>query len=165
MENCTSSGGGGSGSNPSVKAYKATQEEVTGLPSLQGSEKQVKWANDIRQEAFNTFDTLSDKMSRGIDGQNRQMYYPESGDDITIPMDSINATKKALSKYLSGETSAENIIKIRGAIDYDSISKLVDGVTLAKKKAKASGKVSALTDDMIYKFVKMRIDSHKLGTG
>lgn len=78
-------------------------------------------------------------------------------DDNKAILAEIEPTRKAMKKLFNSQTSAKAIIDGKNTLGYSEIKKLVTDIKAARDKAKAMGKASAFTDDMIYRYVKLKI--------
>lgn len=97
------------------------------LPTLSGSERQIKWANDIRDEAL----TSASFIVRDA-GSKLGLYAPNS-----VPAVSVSAAKemrKQLIEGLSKVTSASKIIDNRNSLSYDSLLRIAGSLQNRKNK-------------------------------
>lgn len=102
----------------------------TPLPTLRGSERQVSWANDIRDTAYGQLDA----MERAIDRFESQMRgAPRTRDGKTAAEDlagytraNIRTVRAELNDTLSGVTEARTIIDQRNNLSASRIRSLVE---------------------------------------
>lgn len=55
---------GGRGANSGLEKQKSQKIDFSGLPDLQGTEKQIAWAEDIRRNAINTINNNIERMEK-----------------------------------------------------------------------------------------------------
>ena len=91
--------GGNSGLSPKGGSVK--------FPELQGSEKQVEWANRIRQEAMDTIEHQIQWHKETIPQR------PYDKDYLEASLESYKEIKKAISDTFSSVNEASKIIEIR----------------------------------------------------
>lgn len=113
-----SSGGGGSRAS---------------LPALQGSERQVSWANDIRDTAYAQLDAMDRTLDR-MEQQARQTSWVstaaqarrEAEDLAGFSRQSVRTVRAEVNDTLSGITSASAIINNRERLTASRIRSLVE---------------------------------------
>lgn len=143
--------------NSSKEAYEAVRAEITGLPKLQGSEKQVAWANDIRERAFNYLnDVAYNTAHMGTDIRTKEELWNPMTDDRKATFDEINPVRKAMKRVFDSQTSARAIIDARDHLEYDDIKKIVSDIKTARANAREKGAEAQLTNDMIQIYFKRK---------
>ena len=105
----SSSGMGGGGSRSGSR----------NLPNLSGSEKQVKWANDIRGSALDTIE-LNIKSSRDYLKRFKNDF------DSQVKVDLYESARETYLKKLRSVTSAKDIIDNRNLYDGQRIVNTID---------------------------------------
>lgn len=116
--------GGRGGSGTRAGAGRAA------LPALTGSERQVSWANDIRDTAYGQLDAMDRNLDR-LEAQTKG--YPRTRDGRTAAEDlagytreSIRTVRSELNDTLSSVTSAKTIIDQRDNLSASRVRNLVD---------------------------------------
>lgn len=87
-----------------------TEAQEANMPALTGSEKQVKWAEDIRESVLREADRLVEDAARGQSGEWWRM---SGSDDRAVSLQSAFAARQDAINTLSGVTSAKQIIDLR----------------------------------------------------
>lgn len=100
------------------------------LPTLRGSDRQVAWANDIRDTAYGQLDAMDRTLDR-LESQTKG--YPRTRDGRTAAEDlagftraSVRTVRAELNDALSGVTSAKTIIDQRDNLSAGRIRNLVN---------------------------------------
>lgn len=115
-------GGGGGGTN-----YTAAQEAK--MPSLSGSEKQVSWANDIRNRVLSAADHLVEDAARGEKGEFWRMA-KSSADAVSLK--SAEKARADVVNALQNVKSAKQIIDNRQSLTKDSVVKIAKSIDRAE---------------------------------
>lgn len=89
--------------------YKENKKEGIKMVELKGSEKQVKWANDIRQELINNLESKRNEIISENNSCTLQKW-------IEIDIDTFDLVIKAFSNI----SSAKYFIEIRRRCDYNA---------------------------------------------
>ena len=104
------------------------------LPALQGSERQVSWANDIRETAYSALDGLDrtlDRIERDVrrgslaEGRTNAQIQRTAEDMAGFSRQSIRTVRAELNDTLSTVTSARTIIDQRDNLSANRIVNLV----------------------------------------
>lgn len=118
------------------------------LPTLTGSEKQISWANDIREQAYIQLDALDRTISRikkdvsKRGGMSKNAIKKEAESLAGFSESSIKTVRSELNDTLSKITSAKTIIDQRNNLSPDSIRQLVTmefntgAISAARKRRK-----------------------------
>lgn len=116
------------GAGTGKATFQSQKVDFSGLPELQGSEKQVKWAEQIRSNVINT---INDNIERMENSENRSFYKP-----------SIEAFKEIGEKVNTmlrqpPGAKASNIIDRRNsALDVDRILSMANSLADEKRRNK-----------------------------
>ncbi len=114
-------GRGGSSGLSNVKSQKSSLIDISKMPDLTGSEKQVKWASDIREKAVQ-------KINSALKFYEDRM---KSNPKIETYEDEVSATReirKTMEAVFSQTTSAAKIIENRGLFDERRISNEIENL-------------------------------------
>lgn len=118
-------GGRGGASGLSAKNQKIS---FKGLPTLKGSEKQVKWAEQIRNNAIDT-------INRNIDLANEKIKkYPSAQKIYQNQIESLQEIGKQLKEVLLKVSNASQIIEKRHIFDSSRILDEASKIEQRKKK-------------------------------
>lgn len=118
-------GGRGGTSGLSSKNQKIS---FKGLPTLKGSEKQVKWAEQIRNNAIDT-------INRNIDLANERIKkYPSAQKKYQNEIESLQEIGKQLKEVLLKVSNASQIIEKRHIFDSSRILDEASKIEQRKKK-------------------------------
>ena len=112
-------GGRGGASGLSAKNQKISPK---GLPTLNGSEKQVQWAEQIRKNAI---DTINNE---------RIKKYPSNQKNYQSDIESLQEIGKQLKEVLSKISNASQIIEKRNIFESSRILDEVSKIKQRKKK-------------------------------
>lgn len=111
--------GGRGGSSGMSKGYGSYRINASSMPKLSGSEKQVSWANQIRESAINTVNknierALNEEKRSGLNGlfRNKIKAFEEIG--------------RQLEGGFKGKTSASWIIENRGQFSSSRILRIAN---------------------------------------
>nr|DAL64440.1 MAG TPA_asm: hypothetical protein [Caudoviricetes sp.] len=122
---CCAMGGRGGASGLSTKNQKIS---FKGLPTLKGSEKQVKWAEQIRDNAINT-------VNRNIDLANERIKkYPSAQKKYQNEIESLQEIGKQLKEVLLKVSNASQIIEKRHIFESSRILDEASKIEQRKKK-------------------------------
>nr|DAY85782.1 MAG TPA: hypothetical protein [Caudoviricetes sp.] len=122
---CCAMGGRGGASGLSAKNQKIS---FKGLPTLKGSEKQVKWAEQIRNNAIDT-------INRNIDLANERIKkYPSAQKKYQNEIESLQEIGKQLKEVLLKVSNASQIIEKRHIFDSSRILDEASKIEQRKKK-------------------------------
>lgn len=117
--------GGSSGLSPKGGSVK--------FPELQGSEKQVKWANQIREDAM---DTINSQIQRHKDMIPQRPY---DKDYLEASLESYKEIKKAISDTFSSVKEASKIIDNRSKFSPSRIQDIARKSAEEKVRKKMRG--------------------------
>ena len=118
-------GGRGGASGLSAKNQKISPK---GLPTLNGSEKQVQWAEQIRKNAIDT-------INKNIDLANERIKkYPSNQKNYQSDIESLQEIGKQLKEVLSKISNASQIIEKRNIFESSRILDEVSKIKQRKKK-------------------------------
>lgn len=120
--------GGSSGLNSASGRTKSQKVDFSGLPELQGSEKQVKWAEQIRSNVINTINNNIERMEKS---ENRS-YYKPSIDAFKEIGEKVNA----MLRQPPGVKASNIIDKRNSALDVDRILSMVHDLERKKRSEK-----------------------------
>lgn len=129
----------------SYKLMLAAQEEAPKMAALNGSEKQVSWAEDIRTNAFGQLNSEASRTivaGRQLNSNDIAMFKPLT-DDRRAVLEEIPKFRKGLTNILANETNASKIIDMRDSLDGNSISNAVNKIAQARSQAKAQASTNA----------------------
>ena len=131
------SGIGGGGNTPQAMSKKGayTAADKAGFPTLSGSEKQVEWASNIRNNAMLEIDNYVRRTT--IAGRNTmtgEVFYNELTPELKTRVEAAVNIKSALKEYFGSEASASTIIGGRGALNQQSVKNMIDGQVAVKQK-------------------------------
>ncbi len=118
-----SSGGGGRGGGGG--GGLSSMADTKGLPALQGSEKQVAWANDIRDKKFASYKEHAQILEDANKGKGW------GGTKEQLKTDTTNA--RAGLKYVRGQTSAKFWIDNRDRGPLNDITWLGERINAGKR--------------------------------
>lgn len=118
-------GSSGLGSKGSGR-IKSQKVDFSGLPELQGSEKQVKWAEQIRSNVINTINNNIERMEKS---ENRDYYKPS-----IEAFKEIGEKVNAMLRQPPGAKAANIIDRRNSTFDVDRVLSMVHD--LAEKKRK-----------------------------
>lgn len=176
------SGGGGGGSsalkndfnalmnNPRTSIEKsdfetyrlmaAAQAETPELPAFTGTDKQVKWAEGIRDSAFASLDSYAkNTAAMGWISADTPYAFHDLTDDRRAILEEIPKTKAALGRIFKSEmanetphfgsisiakTSAGKIIDLRNNFAGDTVQTAVKNIAEVRRKAKSAGRQDVL---------------------
>lgn len=109
-------------------SFKNQKISFKGLPTLKGSEKQVKWAEQIRNNAIDT-------INRNIDLANERIKkYPSAQKKYQNEIESLQEIGKQLKEVLLKVSNASQIIEKRHIFDSSRILDEASKVEQRKKK-------------------------------
>lgn len=118
-------GGRGGASGLSAKNHKIS---FKGLPTLKGSEKQVQWAEQIRNNAIDT-------INRNIDLANERIKkYPSAQKIYQNQIESLQEIGKQLKEVLLKVSNASQIIEKRHIFESSRILDEASKIEQRKKK-------------------------------
>lgn len=118
-------GGRGGVSGLSTRGGNKSQKvDFSGLPELQGSEKQVRWAEQIRSNVINTINNNIERMEKS---ENRNYYKP----DIEA-FKEIGEKVNAMLRQPPGAKAANIIDRRDSTLDVGRVLRMVND--LAEKK-------------------------------
>lgn len=101
------------------------------MPSLSGSARQVSWAEDIRNEALLSVDTIVRNAERG-----RQIGISTGPTGRNISVEAAKTVRAEVRETLASTTSASTLINNRDRLTFNQLSRLAEEET-------ATGAVSA----------------------
>ena len=97
---------GGRGASSGLNINQGNKVKIS-LPQLTGSEKQVRWANEIRENAINTINANIETARK------RMREYPSLSKRYSEDIESFSEIGNQLKAVLEKVTSAEQIINKR----------------------------------------------------
>lgn len=184
-------GGSGGGSGKSSTNYNSNGDyikkidteqlvpDVGTLPALQGSEKQIQWAESIRNEVFDKIDkAVLDEPNRYNSMIDQRTAAIERGEDISswgkITEDNYknakakaeqlapaaDLAKKSYAEFFKEQTNAGNIIDMRRILPGGE--SMVKAFSDRMEKQKASGKTLTVEDGVQYIKRKLARGGYKL---
>lgn len=119
--------GGRGGNSGMSKGYGNYRVNASSMPKLSGSEKQVSWANQIRENAINTVNknierALNEEKRSGVNGlfRNKIKAFEEIG--------------RQLEGGFKGKTSASWIIENRGQFSSSRILRIANEMAQRYRK-------------------------------
>lgn len=119
--------GGRGGNSGMSKGYGNYRVNASSMPKLSGSEKQVSWANQIRESAINTVNknierALNEEKRSGVNGlfRNKIKAFEEIG--------------RQLEGGFKGKTSASWIIENRGQFSSSRILRIANEMAQRYRK-------------------------------
>ena len=143
----SSSGGGAFGSKSSISS------EISALPALTGSEKQVSWANDIRKSTFESFNELaSEKGMEYVAGRLHSGVKPWDTKSGGYYIDEFYDTRKSVKDVQKEYTKAFNETK-QEYIDRYKTSKMQSASAVIS--ARGTLNKSSIASDIADKLYKM----------
>lgn len=119
------------------------------MPELSGSEKQVSWAKDIRNQAYDQLDALDSTIARierdvsKRGGMSKSVTTKEAESLAGFSRENVRTVRAELNDTLSQITSAKTIIEQRSNLSPNRISNLVQleaktgQVSAARKRRKS----------------------------
>lgn len=120
--------GGSSGLSPGNAPAKSQKVDFSSLPELQGSEKQVKWAEQIRSNVINTINNNIERMEKS---ENRDYYKPS-----IEAFKEIGEKVNAMLRQPPGVKASNIIDKRNSALDVDRILSMVHDLERKKRSEK-----------------------------
>lgn len=109
-------------------SFKSSKVDFSGLPELQGSKKQVEWAEEIRSNVINTINNNIERMERS---ENRS-YYKPSIDAFKEIGEKVNA----MFRQPPGAKAANIIDKRNSILNVDRILNMVNDLEQKKRREK-----------------------------
>ena len=116
----------------------ALESQKQTMPELIGSEKQIKWAEDIREAAISCLDCIARNTAiagRNLDGTIES--YKELTEERKATLEEIKKMRAALAQLIGSETSAATIIDKRYKLAQDSIEKCIKNIVKIRMAAAA----------------------------
>jgi len=117
---------GNSGFNKS--GNKSQKIDFSGLPELQGSEKQVKWAEELRSNVINTINNNIERMEKS---ENKEYYQPE-----IEAFKEIGEKVNTMLRQPQGAKAANIIDRRHDAFNTRKILSMVDDLADKKRRGK-----------------------------
>ena len=164
----TSKGGGGSGKNAQNSDRKAFTSALGGRDAeLQGSAKQISWAQDIRSGAKSTLKSMYDtafeatqKQYDSFDERRKaaQQRFKETGDQSIL---------RIANSYPTGNKqwqAAKKAAKLRG-YDIDSITSVASEVSSYFSKQSSASQIISNRDDFSKTGLRERVNKKMTGRG
>lgn len=111
---------GGRGGKSGIRGGGSTGESLAinaKMPQLTGSDKQIKWANDIRESALKN----ADHLVKNAEASKNLGMQPDS---VTPSVEGSKFARRELVERLQKVTSAPQIINARNGITYESIKEV-----------------------------------------
>lgn len=99
--------------------YTEAQEAI--MPALTGSEKQVKWAEDIRETALVAADRLVEDAARGESGEWWRM---SGSEDRSVSLQSAQEVRQQVIAAFNGLSSAKQIIDNRTNLSANAVLRI-----------------------------------------
>lgn len=147
-----------SGNTPEdiMNSNKTQPSELNSLPKLTGSEKQIEWANNIRESTFSGLDiVVENTLVWGRTPGTGEKHFREITPEINERLASVKYAKDVYKEFFGGITSASGIIDARHYLRNNTPEDFVNRISATKKKF---GRLPSPSD-----LVKqMKIDAEKL---
>lgn len=107
------------------------------LPSLRGSEKQIAWATEIRNDAYENLSSIANPTARITGGTTiKSVYHTKNG--MTATEKEVKAAtkevKNTIDTFFKSTVEAGRVIDKRNILSYESLKDAVDSTILKNRR-------------------------------